>query len=200
MRAERTQDSDIKNIHRNIYQFEIIDEQWLEEKAEMLNEWKSSAQRSHHIRKHYTESLDQEVKIKWIKVNVNYIVVNVIFCWESYKWSKHFANTQENIKQSEMWTLMFQQKKLWILQYNVHKFRNKMMITLLHEKKIKNYNILILQEFWWFDDIFKAYCSATVNFTLKNNEDRICFYINKRIDSNIWHSTWHFKDVNTIML
>ncbi len=95
---------------------------------------------------------------------------------------------------------MSQQKKLWILQYNVHKFRNKMMIALLHEKKIKNYDILILQELWWFDDIFRAYCSATVNFMLKNNEDKICFYINKRIDSNIWHSTWHFKDVDTIML
>jgi len=41
---------------------------------------------------------------------------------------------------------MFQQKKLQILQYNVHKFREKIMITLLHEKKIKNYDILILQE------------------------------------------------------
>ncbi len=41
---------------------------------------------------------------------------------------------------------MFQQKKHWVLQYNVHKFRNKMMIMLLYEKKIKNYNILILQE------------------------------------------------------
>ncbi len=95
---------------------------------------------------------------------------------------------------------MFQQKKLWILQYNVHKFRKKMMITLLHEKKIKNYDILILQELWWFDENFRAYCSATVNFTLKNNENKICFYINKRIDSNIWHSTWHFKDVNMITL
>ncbi len=35
---------------------------------------------------------------------------------------------------------------------------------------------------------------------LKNNENRICFYINKRINSNIWYSTWHFKDVNTITL
>jgi len=95
---------------------------------------------------------------------------------------------------------MSQQKELRILQYNVHKFRNKMMIALLHEKKIKNYDILILQELWWFDDIFRAYCSATIDFTLKNNEDRICFYINKRIDSNIWHSTWHFKDVDTITL
>ncbi len=99
-----------------------------------------------------------------------------------------------------MWTLIFQQKKLWILQYNVHKFRNKIMIVLLHEKKIKNYNILILQEFWQFNDIFRAYCSATVNFMLKNNKDRICFYINKKIDSNIWYSIWHFKDVNTITL
>ncbi len=95
---------------------------------------------------------------------------------------------------------MFQQKKLWILQYNVHKFREKMMIALLHEKKIKNYDILILQELWWFDENFKVYCSTIVDFMLKNNENRICFYINKRIDSNIWHSTWYFKDVNMIML
>jgi len=38
MKTERTQDSDVKNIHRNIYQFEIADEQRLEEKAKMLNE------------------------------------------------------------------------------------------------------------------------------------------------------------------
>ncbi len=95
---------------------------------------------------------------------------------------------------------MFQQKKLQILQYNIHKFREKIMIVLLHEKKIKNYDILILQELWWFDENFKAYCSATVDFTLKNNENRICFYMNKRIDSNIWYSTWYFKDVNTITL
>ncbi len=74
------------------------------------------------------------------------------------------------------------------------------MITLLHEKKIKNYDILILQELWWFDKNFRAYCSAIVDFMLKNNEDKIHFYINKKIDSNIWYSTWYFKDVNTITL
>ncbi len=95
---------------------------------------------------------------------------------------------------------MFQQKKLWMLQYNIYKFKEKMMIALLHEKKIKNYNILILQKLWRFDENFRAYCLATVNFILKNNESRICFYINKRIDSNIWHLTWHFKNVDTIML
>ena len=39
-------------------------------------------------------------------------------------------------------TKIFQ--KLRILQYNVHKSRNKMMITLLHEMRIKNYDILMI--------------------------------------------------------
>jgi len=64
MKAEKTQDSNIKNIHRNIYQSEITDEQQLEEKAKVFNERKLFAQRSCHIRKHYTESLNQEIKIK----------------------------------------------------------------------------------------------------------------------------------------
>jgi len=37
MKAERTKDSDVKDIHRNIYQSEIADEQQLKEKAEMFN-------------------------------------------------------------------------------------------------------------------------------------------------------------------
>ncbi len=166
----------------------------------MLNKWKSSAQCDHHIQKHYIESSSQEVKNKWVEININHVNFSIIIFWKFYKKSKHITNVQENIKQLWMWTLMFQQKKLWILQYNVHKFREKIMIALLHEKKIKNYDILIFQELWWFDENFRAYCSVTVNFMLKNNKNKIYFYINKRIDSNIWHSTWYFKDVNTIML
>jgi len=41
---------------------------------------------------------------------------------------------------------MIERSKLRILQYNVHKFRNKIMITLLQEKKIQEYNILVIQE------------------------------------------------------
>ena len=37
-------------------------------------------------------------------------------------------------------------RKLRILQYNVYKLKSKMMIALLHEKKIKNYDILIIQK------------------------------------------------------
>jgi len=59
---------------------------------------------------------------------------------------------------------------------------------------------LILQELWWFNENFRTYCLLTINFMLKNNEDKICFYINKKIDSNIWYSTWYFKNVNMITL
>jgi len=38
MKAEKTQSSDVKNIHKDIYQSEIADEQQLEEKAETFNE------------------------------------------------------------------------------------------------------------------------------------------------------------------
>ncbi len=112
MRTEKTQNDNIKDVHNDIYQSEIADRQWLEEKIEMLNKWKSFAQHDHHIQKHYIESSSQEVKNKWVKVNINHINFNIIFFWKSYKWSKHIADAQENIKQLWMWTLMFQQKKL----------------------------------------------------------------------------------------
>ena len=74
------------------------------------------------------------------------------------------------------------------------------MITLLHEKNIKKYDILIIQELWRFNESFKTYCFASANFTLTNNESKTCFYINKKIDSNMWYLTWHFKKVNIVTI
>ncbi len=93
MKAEKTQSDDVEDVHRDIYQFEIADKQWLEEKTETLNKWKSSAQCNHHIWKHYIESSSQEVKNKWVKVNINYINFNIILFWRFYKKSKYIANT-----------------------------------------------------------------------------------------------------------
>jgi len=39
---------------------------------------------------------------------------------------------------------MIERLELRILQYNVYKFRNKIIIALLQEKKIQEYNILII--------------------------------------------------------
>jgi len=74
------------------------------------------------------------------------------------------------------------------------------MIALLQEKKIQKYDILIIQESWRFRKKAKIYNSSRVGFAIKNNDKRTCFYINKRINSNSWHTIWHFKDVSTITL
>jgi len=41
---------------------------------------------------------------------------------------------------------MLKRLNLRTLQYNVHKFRNKVIIALLQERKIQKYDILIIQE------------------------------------------------------
>ena len=91
-------------------------------------------------------------------------------------------------------------QKLCILQYNVHKSRNKMIIILLHEKRIKNYDILMIQKSWQHHEKTQTYNSLGIDFTLKNNEKKMCFYVNNRIDDNSWHNIWHFKNVNIITL
>ena len=75
-----------------------------------------------------------------------------------------------------------------------------MMIILLHEKKIKNYDILMIQKSWRYHEETRTYNSRDIDFTLKNNDKKTCFYINNRIDDNNWYNTWHFKNVNIIML
>ena len=91
-------------------------------------------------------------------------------------------------------------QKFRILQYNVHKSKSKIMIILLHEMRIRNYNILMIQKSWWHHEKTRTYSSRDIDFTLKNNKKKTCFYINNRIDDNNWHNTWHFKDVEIIIL
>ena len=74
------------------------------------------------------------------------------------------------------------------------------MIILLHEKRIKNYDILMIQKSWRHYEKTRTYNPRGIDFILKNNNKRTCFYVNNRIDDNNWHSTWHFKNVNIITL
>ena len=67
--------------------------------------------------------------------------------------------------------------KLCILQYNVHKLKNKMMLILLNEKNIKNYNILIIQKSWRFYEEMKMCSLRDIDFILKNNEKKYVFIL-----------------------
>ena len=75
-------------------------------------------------------------------------------------------------------------RKLRILQYNVHKLKSKIMIILLHEKKIKNYNLLIIQKLCQYYEKTRTYNSRNIDFILKNNDEKTCFYVNNYIDDN----------------
>ena len=58
------------------------------------------------------------------------------------------------------------------------------MIALLKERKIRDYDVLVLQEPWRYDERSSAYCPSNSGFTLVDNGGRTCFLINKKLDSN----------------
>ena len=68
-------------------------------------------------------------------------------------------------------------RKLRILQYNIYKLRNKMIIILLYEKRIKNYNILIIQKSWRYHERTWTYNSRDIDFILKNNDEKTYFIL-----------------------
>ena len=80
-------------------------------------------------------------------------------------------------------------QELRIMEYNIHKLKNKMMIILLNKKNARNYNILMIQESWRSHERTKTCNSRDIDFVLKDNEKRIHFYINDRFDSNSRHNT-----------
>jgi hypothetical protein len=80
-------------------------------------------------------------------------------------------------------------KKLFILQYNVHKFKNIMMTSFLRDSTVKKFDIIVVQESW-----INAYANITHHF-LKDNHFlfysdsiemkkkfvRMCMFVIKRI-------------------
>ena len=118
-------------------------------------------------------------------------------CLDNIKWI-WFKDEYHMFTKKKLITNTFQ--KLRILQYNVYKSKSKMMIILLHKKKIKNYKSLIIQKSWRHHEEIQTYNSRDTDFILKNNNEKTCFYVNNRIDDNNWHNTWYFKNVNIIIL
>ncbi len=80
-------------------------------------------------------------------------------------------------------------KKLFILQYNVHKFQNLIMISFLQNSAIKWFDIIAMQKSW-----INVYSNITHHFLINNhiliysnlieikkNLIRICMFVIKRI-------------------
>ena len=90
---------------------------------------------------------------------------------------------------------------LLILQYNINNDRIKTMISLFENKKVQKYDILTIQKLWRNFIVFTFYNSSKSKFHLAYNSEkktRICFYINKRLNTNKWNVT--FSSTNAISL
>jgi exonuclease III len=95
---------------------------------------------------------------------------------------------------------------LSILQYNVHKSRDMVMATMLRDPRIREYDILAIQEPWRnpfvatthhpAKDIFHLCCLAEEEV----GPARVCFFINKRLDHNKWQFKEHSRDICSLTI
>jgi hypothetical protein len=77
------------------------------------------------------------------------------------------------------------------------------MIFLLIDSIVKQYDVLIIQEFWRNICVLTSYNSFNSDFylTYHNDDDvRICFHVNTKLDVNKWSINFSFNDVCTLRL
>ena len=93
-----------------------------------------------------------------------------------------------------------------ILQYNVRKSKDMVMASLLRDPKTHEYDILAIQEPWRnpfmatthhpAKDSFDLYCPGGT----KDGPTRVCFFVNRRIDSSKIQFREHTRDLCSITL
>jgi hypothetical protein len=84
---------------------------------------------------------------------------------------------------------MTTQSTLIILQYNVRNEKNDTMISLLIDSRIREYDLLIIQELWRNVCVSTSYNSFNIDFHLlyqKSKDVRTCFYVNFKLNANHW--------------
>jgi hypothetical protein len=90
-----------------------------------------------------------------------------------------------------------------ILQYNVKNIKNEIMISLLTNFQIKEYDILMIQKSWRNVCVSTSYNSFLIDFHLlyemKENV-RICFYINTKLNVNNWSIDFVLSNMCTLKL
>src|SRR5271168_4181134 len=93
-------------------------------------------------------------------------------------------------------------RELCILQYNVQKSKDKVMVPLFEDPRIRDFDIIAVQEPWqnpfYISTYLLSQSSFHVVFPLEGG--RACLYINKRIDLNSWTIAFHSPDLCLITL
>ena len=92
---------------------------------------------------------------------------------------------------------MNRQKTLRILQYNVHKSKDKVMASLPQDPRIHEFDILATQEPWKNPFTATTHHPAEDEFHLcyppgdEESPARVCFFINKTMD----HTKWRYEEI-----
>jgi hypothetical protein len=98
---------------------------------------------------------------------------------------------------------MIKKITLSILQYNVKNSKNEIMISLLANSQIREYDILTIQKFWRNVCVSTSYNSFSTDFHLlyemKENV-RVCFYVNTKLNVNNWSIDFVSSDMCTLKL
>jgi hypothetical protein len=118
------------------------------------------------------------------------VIANVI--------SKQFEHSKHSERE---W--MMTQLTLFILQYNVRNNKDDIMISLLTNFKIREYDILTIQKSWRNLCVLTSYNSFTIDFHLTYNQKsnvRVCFYVNVQLNVDRWSIDFVSFDVCTIKL
>jgi exonuclease III len=93
--------------------------------------------------------------------------------------------------------------QLRILQYNVNHGKEATIIPLLRDTRIKEFDILAIQEPWRNPNIATGYNPLRSSFYLAYPPDkltRVCFYVNKALHPGKWSVTNHHKDMQTLTI
>ena len=90
-----------------------------------------------------------------------------------------------------------------ILQYNVNKLKNKVLVGLLASLRVKEFNIIVVQELQRNPYDLIAYNTRDNGFYLVNIRDkdsRVLIYINKRISIDSWSEVSYLTNAQLITL
>ena len=83
------------------------------------------------------------------------------------------------------------------------KSRDKVMASLLRDRRITNYDVLAIQEPWRNPFMNTTHNPIPQHFELayhNHRKTRVCFFINKRIGSSQWSVIHHTPDFSTLEL
>jgi hypothetical protein len=98
---------------------------------------------------------------------------------------------------------MTKKPTLSILQYNTMKSRNKVMASMLRDKRMLDFDIIAIQEPWRneYINIMHHPCSQHLDLLYFDSpETRTCTFISKKISNASWTAIAYSPDLNTVTI